>query len=423
MKSLKYIWILCLSCLAAGLTSCNEEDKYFDSKYQSTKIVVDQIYLEDYESSVPDRPVTFARLGQLIRVEGSGLYGMKKVYINGYETYFNRAYVTDHSMLIQINSNTPVEDAEEADRNKIRFVKDDATLEHPFIIRAASPTITGISNTLPKDKEKVTVYGTGLQETTKVTLPGGIEITDCMILDFDGNGSQGFWSWSETGSMINADDLVEDPYDSGRGKCVQIVPERLLKAGVISGKPRVSECWTAGNDDAADDWSRMYSYIPATTPLTEVALQFDVYVPEAWSGTGHLQISLFNNFNFGGIGSDDDGASNQVAFYVPWIQEGAIVPFSTTGWQTVTIPFSQFNKYATMIEDKESPVFQNVVEDRNAATYRNFGMGFVNTDFTYQDVSITSTAFSSRIYLDNWRVVPYKTVTISDYPEDEETTE
>ena len=43
MKSLKYIWILCLSCLAAGLTSCNEEDKYFDSKYQSTKIVVDQI--------------------------------------------------------------------------------------------------------------------------------------------------------------------------------------------------------------------------------------------------------------------------------------------------------------------------------------------------------------------------------------------
>ena len=146
MKSLKYIWILCLSCLAAGLTSCNEEDKYFDSKYQSTKIVVDQIYLEDYESSVPDRPVTFARLGQLIRVEGSGLYGMKKVYINGYETYFNRAYVTDHSMLIQINSNTPVEDAEEADRNKIRFVKDDATLEHPFIIRAASPTITGISN-------------------------------------------------------------------------------------------------------------------------------------------------------------------------------------------------------------------------------------------------------------------------------------
>ena len=52
--------------------------------------------------------------------------------------------------------------------------------------------------------------------------------------------------------------------------------------------------WTAGNDDAADDWSRMYSYIPATTPLTEVALQFDVYVPEAWSGTGHLPFRPLN---------------------------------------------------------------------------------------------------------------------------------
>ena len=64
MKSLKYIWILCLSCLAAGLTSCNEEDKYFDSKYQSTKIVVDQIYLEDYES------VSYTHLTQPTNSEG-----------------------------------------------------------------------------------------------------------------------------------------------------------------------------------------------------------------------------------------------------------------------------------------------------------------------------------------------------------------
>ena len=103
---------------------------------------------------------------------------MKKVYINGYETYFNRAYVTDKSMLIQINSNTPIVDAEPEDRNVILFVKDKTQTPHDFIIRAASPTVTSISNTLPKAKETVTVYGTGLDETTKVTLPGGIEVTD-----------------------------------------------------------------------------------------------------------------------------------------------------------------------------------------------------------------------------------------------------
>ena len=139
--------------------------------------------------------------------------------------------------------------------------------------------------------------------------PAYFNFADCMILDFDGNGSQGFWSWSETGSMINADDLVEDPYDSGRGKCVQIVPERLLKAGVISANrvyPNVGQPAMTMQQMIGAVCILIYT---ATTPLTEVALQFDVYVPEAWSGTGHLQISLFNNFNFGGIGSDDDGAS------------------------------------------------------------------------------------------------------------------
>lgn len=98
--------------------------------------------------------------------------------------------------------------------------------------------------------------------------PSYFNYSSCMILDFDGNGTQGSWSWSETGSMTNADDLVNDPTGSGRGKCLPIVPKRLLTAGVSSGKPRVSECWTAGNDDELDDWTRMTKYIPATTPLT-----------------------------------------------------------------------------------------------------------------------------------------------------------
>lgn len=471
MKNKKYSWLLCLFLLPAVFASCNADDEYFDEKYQKTPITVTQIYLEDYESSVPDRPVSFARLGQQIRVEGSGLFGMKAVYINGYDTYFNRAYVTDNSMLITINSNTPVADAEEEDRNIIRFVKDGASLDYNFTIRAASPTVTRVSNTLPEAGEKVTVYGAGLEETTKVTLPGGTEVTtgiesdedgewysfimpsgvtasgsiysegangeaatpayfnnkNCIILDFDGNGTQGYWSWSETGSMINADDLVNDPVSgSNRGKCVQMIPERLIAAGgVMSGKPRASECWTAGNGNDADDWTRMFAYIPEETPVTEVALQFDIYVAESdpWTTCGQIQVSLFNNFNFGGIGSDDDGASNQVAFYVPYIQEGEMTEFYTEGWQTVTIPFSEFNKYASLIEDGETPTFGDVVTDRNSASYRNFGIGFANTDFTYDGVSVVSETFSTRIYLDNWRVVPCKGITISDYPEDEEETE
>ena len=135
MKSTKYIKLLCMLLLPTVFISCNKDDEYFDEKYQSTPITVTQVYLEDYESSVPDRPITYARLGQLIRIEGSGFYGMKKVYINGYDTYFNRAYVTDNSMLVSINSDTPVSDAEPEERNIIRFVK--TARNYPTISRYA----------------------------------------------------------------------------------------------------------------------------------------------------------------------------------------------------------------------------------------------------------------------------------------------
>ena len=203
----------------------------------------------------------------------------------------------------------------------------------------------------------------------------------------------------------------------------QIVPDRLLTSGVVSGKPRATECWTAGNDDEMDDWTRMTEYIPATTPLTEVAFQFDVYVPEeGWSITGQIEICLINNFNFGGYKSDDNNSGNAVAFYIPWIVNGEATTFKTNGWQTVTIPFSEFVKYADLIADAEStdPTFQTVIDDRNAATYKNFGIGFVNTDFVLDGYTCSATVAKPKIYLDNWRVVPCASISVSDFDDEAE---
>ena len=466
MKYLKYTRLLCMALLAMGFTACNDEDAYFEEDAQNSPIVVNKVYLQDVESSVPDREVTFARLGQVIRLSGSGLYGVRKVYINGYDTYFNRALVSDQSLLVQLNKETPVAEAEEEVRNTIRLVKDGSEFVYKdLVVRAASPQISHISNTLPLEGEKVIVYGANLQETLKLILPGGVEVSagiesdedgewysftmpggvsqggsitsegangtavtpayftekSCMILDFDGTGVQGFWSWDAGKSMCDDEhDVADDPLGK-RGKCALLVPQRMLDAGgAVSGKPRVSEWWTAGNDEPTDDWNRMTGLIPAETPVNEVAFQFDIYVPQPWSGTGHIQISLMNNFNISGIGSDDDGTNNTVAFCVPWIKEGVVVPFYTEGWQTVTIPFSQFNKYATLLENEEEATFQMVIDDRNGASYRNFGMGFVNTDFTFGGVTVESTLFNQKIYVDNWRVVPCKKTIVSDFPDEEE---
>jgi len=411
----------------------------------------------------PDRAVSFARLGQLIRIQGTGFKGLKKIYINGYDTYFNNALLTDNNIWVTLNANTPIYDADDDVRNTIRLVKDETELVYNFEIRSAAPSISGISCTLPQAGETVTVYGTNLQETYQVVLPDGSVVTDItsdedgewfsfvmpegittggsitssgangtamspayfnnsntMIINFDGVGTQGYWSWSETGSMINADDLVDDPLSSGRGKVCQLIPQRLLDAGgVAATKSRATEMWTAGNGNDADDWTWMTEYFDATTSLTELGFQFDIYVPESWSGTGQIQITIQNNVSFNGYGSDEASSSTtQTYVWIPWINEdGEVEPFQTTGWQTVTIPLSSFSKYANEISDGDAPTFQEVIDDRNNSNYKNFGMGFVNTDFTYGDVTYESSVCSLNIYVDNLRIVPITEYEVSDFDE------
>ncbi|MCI8997905.1 MAG: hypothetical protein HFJ95_02780 [Muribaculaceae bacterium] len=482
MKNFKQYILPAIALFSLGFASCNDDDEYFEEKYQDKPMKITQVYLEDYKSSVPERPVEFARLSQMLRLEGEGLFGVKKVYINGYDTYFNRAYVTDNSLIVSVNRNTPVTDCDPAVRNTIRLVKDKTELVYEFLIRNGYSIIQSVNPTLPQPGETVTVNGSYLHETSKVTLPGGIEVTSGiendpdgewftfvmpsgvseggalisespngitqspayfnetrgMLLDFDHEGQQGAWSWKENGSMISNKvedgDLVADPVGSGRGYCVQIVPDRLLANGISAGKPRATECHTVGDGNVAwEDWSRMADLIPATTPVTEVAFQVDILCPEPWSGTGFFQMQLINNYNFAGFGSDDDGKSNLVYCFAPWLDGwngGEIVPFTAPKWTTLTIPLSYINKYATLIADPESatPTFQMVIDDRLAATYPNFGIGFINTDFDYtnaagEKVPIKSTAFNGpKIYLDNWRIVPYKHFEPSDYeePEDEQ---
>ncbi|MDE6766388.1 MAG: hypothetical protein K2J52_08790 [Duncaniella sp.] len=214
MKQLKYFILPAIALFAAGMTSCNDDDAYFEDDAQNSPIKVTQIYLEDYKSSVPDRPVDFARLGQLIRIEGQGLFGVRKVYINGYDTYFNRAYVSDKSMLVTVNAKTPITDCDPQLRDKIRLVKDGAEYTFDLTIRAASPTVTSVSNTLPQPGETVTVYGTGFQETTEITLPGGIKITEGIQCD----NEEGEWFSFTMHAGMNASCSIEAVNANGRIK-------------------------------------------------------------------------------------------------------------------------------------------------------------------------------------------------------------
>lgn len=430
--------------------ACNNND---DSS-SSGQIIISKVYLEDVNSSVPDRQVKFARLGQIIRIEGAGFEGLKKVYINGFETYFNVVYVSRTSMLVALSEDTPIIDADPAVRNTIRFVNDSNEVIFPFEIRSLAPVIREISNTLPNVGEMITVYGDGLTEVKKVVFPGNVTVTEGItydpdgefftvtmpagvspdggalfvesanggvyspaffnfkkgvILNFDGMGTHGFWGSST--SMLKDTDLESATLGTGnvsQGKYVSHRPSRI--ASFAAGTNRCSEVWTAGN--GVDDWrGQLTPYIPASTPLNEVGLQFDIYVPNTWENTGFLKICLANNFN----GGEWAGACYN---YVPWIVNGKVAGVTSKGWITITIPLNKFYSFA-----KDAHTFDDVLKYREAASYQNFGFYFENSDIKLSNVTgeaseveFPSSATSVSVYTDNWRIVSLKIPTYSDYP-------
>ncbi|PTT14918.1 hypothetical protein DBR27_03925 [Flavobacterium sp. HMWF030] len=428
-------------------TACDNNDS------NGKNITISRVFLEDVNSSVPDREVTFARLGQTLRIEGSGFTGLKKVYINGYSTYFNVVYVSDNSMIISVSSDTPTIDADPSVRNTIRFANDSNETTFSFEIRSGKPVINGISNTMPNVGEKILVVGAGLTEVKKVVFPGNVAVTTGitsdpdgefftvtmpsgvsdlggslfvessnggvyspayfnfkkgLLLNFDGQGQHGYWGTST--SMIQPTDLESTAVGVGNVSQGKYVPHRPARiASFDPAKNRCTEVWTAGN--GVDNWrAQLTPYIPANTPLDKVAFQFEIYVPQAWKDSGFLKICLINNFN----GGEWTGACYN---FVPWIVDGKSVAFQPTGWTTVTIPLNRLYTWS-----KAAFTFEAVLAYREAATYQNFGMYFENSDVKLKDVTGTasevefaSKATSVKVYTDNWRIVSLNTPVYNDF--------
>lgn len=455
---MKYLWMVCLAVAGLTFTSCSDDDEVGS---QSTKMVIDKVFLQDVKSSVPNREVTFARLGQLIRIQGSGFLGLKHIYINGYDTYFNNAIMTDNNVWVTLNANTPVDKADPSERNTIRFVKDQTETVYEFVIRAAMPSISSVDNTLPKAGETVKVNGTNLQEIVSVTLPGGVVVTDgitsdedgkwfsftmpagvteggaitcegangtakspayfnnfdCFITDFDGNGELGSWS-----ATYSSDDLVDDPLGTGRGKVAMLIPQSVLDAGGVKAGARTDYWATAGNDNANDDWNRMTKFIDGSTPVSEVGIQFDIYVDGTWDKTGQLEISLQNNLSTYGYGSGDTKPStdylHQAGVWVPWFDGTKdTTPFVTGNrWVTVTLPMTTFGNYS---DEETTATFQNVIDDRNAGSYKNLLLFFANYDIEVdEDTVLPASLCDLKIYVDNLRVVSLAAESVSDFPDE-----
>jgi hypothetical protein len=425
----KNLWLLLVFIMGlTTLVSCNDDDITL-----RTAMKITAVYLEDATSSVPDRKVDYARLGQTLRLEGSGFTGLQKIYINGRSTFFNPTLLSDVTAFVSISGETPTADAEPAERNTIILEKNGNKYVYDFEIRAAAPTVTSISHTMPQAGEEIVIYGTGLKEITKITFPGNVVVTQNIVSDNE-NGEFCIVAMP-SGVSDNGGSLLVEGVNGGAYSPAYF----NFKVGIYHNFDNVNNySWASGIDDAgtplttvipatgnspksqggyhcfnpdgssiaanadkrywtnSTNWPNdLSSVIPGTTAANLAAVQMDIYVEGEWN-SGVIRMVM----------ADGSGTDRYCMIYRPWYKNGAIVPFQNPGcWFTVTFPFNTSSDY-------EGKTFAEVVTSMANASYKQSGPWFHNIGI---DDVFEPVATDVKIYFDNLRVVPLDTPTYDEF--------
>ena len=429
---IKYLLLFGLIVIAAivPFNSCEDKD---ENGGDSSAPVIKAVYLEDARSSVTDRKVDFARLGQTIRLEGESFIGVNKVLINGYEVLYNPSLMTNTSMWLQISSKVPTVDAPDDARNTIRLEKGSQSCIFNFDIRAAAPAITGFSHSMPQAGERITIYGNGLQGISSVTFPGNKTVTNGIVSDdadgkffevtvpagvSDDGGSVlavgangGVYSPAcfnyKKGLLHNFDDVQNYSWGSGvdNTALTAVIPASAGNLPKSQGGYQMFN--SAGSLGAGADqrfWLNsnnvmpVMSLIPGSTSAGDCGIQMDIYVEGVWN-SGIIRFCV----------ADGWGSTRYCMIYQPIYVNNAVVPFDNPGcWFTITLPFGSGPDFTGKSLD-------DIIAQMSIASYKQSGPWFENSGI--KDV-FDPVAATQKIYFDNIRIVPLTTPAYSDFPDE-----
>ena len=430
---IKYLLLLGLIAAIIPFNSCKDVNE--NGGGNSAAPVIKAVYLEDAQSSVPDRKVDFARLGQTIRLEGESFLGVSKLFVNGYEILFNPALMTNTSMWFQISGKVPTIDALEDVRNTIRLEKGSQSCVYDFEIRAAAPAITSISHTMPQAGDRITVYGTGLQEISSVTFPGNVVVTDGIVSDdetgkffevtvpsgvSDDGGSiyavssnGGVYSPAcfnyKKGLLHNFDDVQNYSWGSGvdNTALTAVIPATGTGPKSQGGYQVFNSSGSlAGGTDQrfwlnSTNVMAIMGNIPPSTSADECGIQMDIYVDGAWN-SGLIRFAT----------ADGYGETKYAMLYYP-NSPGAYDPsaFVNPGaWFTITLPFGSSNDFS-------GKTLADVITQMSAASYKQCGPWLDNTNRKGEDL-FTPAPATEKVYFDNIRVVPLTKPAYTDFPDE-----
>jgi len=363
--------------------------------------------------------------GQQINIVGYNLKNATKIAFQGIEADLTKVAYTDTSAIVEVPTDLSGGDASQV--NMISYTTKIGV--GTFAIKIIGPpSISSISYEIPKAGDLVYLYGNnlgGVQSLTfagetistyevsadgtsvsfispaltqsgpvAITTPGGTfttayKVNDVNFINGGGVGIIGnmewgdYFGWPWWGGNITL--TSSDPnsgwpsYNADFGVGLGMYVE--YKSDILNAD--------AGNDGNAIRMNDAKSgWVPTENlndPGTSWALKFEINVKKPWKG-GTLCIKSKN--------------ADYMARYEPWqISSSKTISYTTKGWQTVTIPLSEFRaKDATLGEGKGNPITK-VLDLLDPAS----GNGNLLLYIHNYSTAATETAFDGAF--DNFRVV------------------
>ncbi|SDD36205.1 hypothetical protein SAMN05216464_101528 [Mucilaginibacter pineti] len=362
--------------------------------------------IRNYVAHPGDSLLSSAGTGQWIVISGKNLKGALHINIDGVAASFNDAWFSDTSAIVLIPAVIAFPSVPSSKLNTIEYITIHGQTTFSFPIVAPAPTISGISNESANVGDSVKINGFSFFFIKNVTFAGktitdytasndGTTITLAVPSGITTGGPVSVTT--ATGSVTtvyNVEDFVSgvfcnfdaiNTYPWGSGTSNSSYPGNTGYFDVM-GATNLPAGGTDWYDYPHSINLNASQWVPASdiaASLDSYAVKFEINVTKPWSnGT----IYILANYNF-----------SNMAAYNPWKNaDGSKTPFTTKGWQTVTIPLSNF-----IVKDGVAGLPPASIAALTGAS-GNTGMEFMFMNYTKDPVVLFEAA------IDNIRVVKIK---------------
>lgn len=350
-----------MSLLGVGIMfpSCEE----YPDEYEITGGVptVDYVRVSDPDKS--DSLVVSASLNQTIVLIGDNLTSITKMWFNDKEAYLNTSFITSNALFVTIPNEIP---SVVSDKIYMKAGKD--TIAYDFNVVVPPPAPRSMVCEFVADGNEATIKGNYMIDDPNVPLqvffPGNVEAEVVSVSDdYDavtvivpegagvgpvsvksiyGTGRSSFYFRDDRNYILDWDVLNADGgWRSGVIANTDpdgITGNYVLFQGAMSGEIGGTwdedkfgfNLWNANNGRSDEPFY--------DGDLSQAVLKFEVNITEPWSSSA-LQM-IFTPYDLNNTNSYYSDATIPRGLWMPWVSEGS---YQTDGWETVTIPMSDFH--------------------------------------------------------------------------------